>query len=165
MEIEKIVVGDLLTNCYVITKDNKSIIIDPGSEGNKIIQFCKDKDISGILVTHGHFDHVGALKEVEDYFKVKRSNEVDGFSFDVIKTPGHTSDSVSFYFNKEKVLFCGDFIFKNSIGRMDLPTGSVDDMKKSLDYISKFDDNIDVYPGHGMKTNLGEEKKNFKFYF
>lgn len=81
-----------------------------------------------------------------------------------VKTPGHTSDSVSYYFPEDKVLFAGDFLFLNSIGRTDLPTGNDMEMQKSLELISKYPDDIVVYPGHGEVTILGHEKSNFKYY-
>jgi glyoxylase-like metal-dependent hydrolase (beta-lactamase superfamily II) len=58
-------------------------------------------------------------------------------------------------------LFSGDTLFKNSIGRVDFPTGSVKKMKESLVKITKLcHDNIKVYPGHDSKTTIKEEKKN-----
>lgn len=164
MKIETLVVGYLKENCYVITKNNKSIIIDPGDEADKIINHCKDKTIVGVLITHHHFDHVGALKEIEAYFKVKESTNVSGFDFEVIDTPGHTSDSKSFYFKDDNVMFTGDFLFKGTVGRMDLPTGSEIDMKKSLEKIESYADDIKIYPGHGDTTILGREKPYFTYY-
>lgn len=165
MQIEKVVVGSLNTNCYIITKNNKTIIVDPGDEEKKIINACKGKNVVGILVTHHHFDHITALKKIEDYFHVKESLDISEFNYEIIKTPGHTSDSISYYFPEEKVFFSGDFIFFHTIGRTDLPTGSEEDMQKSLELISKYPNDIKVYPGHGLETTLGKEKENFKYYF
>ena len=61
-------------------------------------------------------------------------------------------------------MFVGDFIFNCSIGRTDLG-GNDDDMIKSLNMISSYDDNIIIYPGHGPKTILGEEKRLFSNYY
>ena len=165
MKIERLVVGSLEENCYIVTKNNKTIIIDPGDEASKIIDACQGKNVVGILITHHHFDHIGALRELEDYFKIKESKDVLDIGMEVIKTPGHSSDSVSYYFKDEKVMFVGDFIFLNSIGRCDLPTGSDVDMQKSLDLISNYSDDIVLYPGHGGSTKLGYEKNNFKYYY
>ena len=163
MKIERLIVGPLEENCYIVTIDNKSIIIDPGDEAEKIINACKNKKIVGVLITHHHFDHVGALKAVEDYFKIKEGN-CPNIGFKVIKNPGHSNDSVSFYFKEDKVMFVGDFIFLNNIGRCDLPTGSDKEMLESLAYIKKYPNDIVLYPGHGEPTNLGYEKNNFKYY-
>lgn len=165
MIIDKVVVGPLAENCYIVTKNEKTIIIDPGDEAQKIIDVAKDKNVVGVLITHHHFDHIGALKNIEKYFNIKESREIEGFNYEIIKTPGHTSDSVSYYFPEEKVLFAGDFLFLNSIGRTDLPTGNDMEMQKSLELISKYPDDIVVYPGHGETTTLGYEKENFKYYY
>lgn len=118
------------------------------------------------MVTHHHFDHVGALEELEEFYHV-RHNEFLGktFQYEVIKTPGHASDCLTFYFKDEKVMFTGDFLFYHTIGRCDLKTSSIPDMKKSLEKIKAYPDDILIYPGHGKPSILGEEKKYFDNYF
>ena len=153
MQIERLVMGELQANCYIVTKNDKTIIIDPGDEANKIIDAVKDKNVVGILVTHHHFDHIGALKEIEDYFHLKESLNVTGFNYEIC-----------YYFKDDKVLFSGDFIFYKTIGRTDFPTGSDEKMHQSLELISKYPDNIKVYPGHGPSTILGDEKVYFRLY-
>lgn len=71
MEIYKIEVGMNLTNCYIFNDNKLCYIIDPGDEGEKILSFIKAKelDIKSIVLTHGHFDHIGAV----DFLK-KRLN-------------------------------------------------------------------------------------------
>lgn len=164
MKIKTVVVGDLQTNCYLLEKNNEVLIIDPGAEAKKIINEVKDKKVVGCLLTHSHFDHIGALEEICSYYNIK-PNAYNGnnFSYEVIETKGHTDDSVTYYFKDEKVMFCGDFIFYHSIGRTDLG-GSDSDMKKSLEKISFYDDDIVLYPGHGCKTILKKEKTSFKYY-
>lgn len=164
MKVEVIAVGFLRENCYIVTQNDKSIIIDPGDEAEKIIDACKDKNVVGILLTHRHFDHVGALKKIEEAFDVKVSLYIDGFSYEVIETPGHTKDSLTYYFKDEGVMFTGDFLFKGTIGRMDLPTGSKEDMEKSLEKVSHYPKSVKVYPGHGDSTVLGDEIPYFKIY-
>ena len=172
MRIKIVQVGELEENCYIVEKNNKCLIIDPGSEFNKIKENI-DKEVIGILITHSHYDHVGALKEAKNYYNIKvyeYKNLKEGkitigpFDIEVIYTKGHTNDSVTYYFKEEKIMFTGDFIFKNSIGRMDLEGGNISDMKKSLKLISKYDDDIIVYSGHGNDTTLKNEKNNFKYY-
>ena len=164
MNIERLIVGPLETNTYIVTKNNKTVIIDPGFEEEKIIKACENKNVVGILITHHHFDHVTALPKIEEYFHLKESRKIKDFSFEVIPTPGHTSDSVSFYFKEDKVLFSGDFIFLDSIGRCDLPTGNYEEMQESLKLISQYPSDITIYPGHGEATTLKHEKQNFKYY-
>ena len=61
MIIDRVIVGPLAENCYIVTKKAKTIIIDPGDEADKIIEATKDKNVVGILITHHHFDHVLSL--------------------------------------------------------------------------------------------------------
>ena len=166
MKIEKLVLGPLETNCYIVSINNDAIVIDPADEIEKICLALKDYNLKGILVTHHHFDHVGALKDLEDRFNLKHNSEyIEGFNYNVIKNPGHTMDSISFYFEENKILFAGDFIFNGSIGRYDFLESSAVDMQKSLEMISSYPDDITIYPGHGPHTILGNEKRLFKYYF
>lgn len=160
MNIKRVVVGSLEENCYIVEKNNKCIIIDPGDEADKIISNITC-EVVGILITHYHFDHIGALDELKEKYNLVENNyNIDGFDFEVIDTPGHTSDSKTYYFKDNNIMFVGDFLFKDGIGRMDLPTGSVNDMKKSLDKIFTYPSNTIIYPGHGGKSTLGEELFN-----
>ncbi len=70
MKVDKVEVGALAENCYVISIDNKCLVIDPGAEASKIINLIANKEVLGILITHHHFDHVGALEEIKDKYKV-----------------------------------------------------------------------------------------------
>lgn len=172
MKIKRIVVGNLETNCYLLINDNKVLIIDPGDESEKIINEIDDLDCKGILLTHRHFDHVGALSNLLNYYKVKvydksnlkeGINNIDIFNFEVIYNPGHTNDSISYYFKEENVLFSGDFIFKGSIGRTDLG-GNELDMFDSINKIKKYNKNIIIKPGHGEETNLEYELRYNPFF-
>lgn len=169
MEIKTVKVGYLQTNCYIIKNNNNTIIIDPGDEYEKIKKEI-DKNISAILVTHNHFDHVGAINQfknikIYDYKNLKEQiYKIDDFEFEVIYTKGHTDDSISFYFEKEKVIFTGDFVFKNSIGRTDLETSSNEEMQKSIEKLKKYPKDITIYPGHGKETTLEEEIKTNPFF-
>ena len=60
-------------------------------------------------------------------------------------------------------MFCGDFIFNESIGRCDLPGGSEDEMKESIKKILEYPDDIKLYPGHNSNTTLGYERENNPF--
>jgi len=117
------------------------------------------------LITHHHPDHIGALQELEDFYGIKASVEIDGFDFQVLKTPGHASDSLTYYFFEDNIMFTGDFLFYHTIGRTDLPTSSVEEMKNSLEMISKFPLETIIYPGHGKSTILKEEVSRFNTYF
>ena len=167
MKIEIVKVGYLETNCYILSIDNDCIVIDPGDEIERIKDKIGNKNIKGVIVTHNHFDHVGALSyfsNIYDFNNLKEGiNNIDKFSFEVINTPGHTNDSICIYFEEEKIMFTGDFIFKDGIGRTDLGGNDLD-MIKSIDKISKYP-NIKIYPGHGESSYLQEELKKIRQYY
>lgn len=170
MNIKIVKVGYLQTNCYILENDKECLIIDPGDEPSKIIDNISKK-VVGILITHYHFDHIGALEELKinyncnvyDRNNLKEGiNKISSFTLETIYTPGHKDDNISFLFDNN--LFCGDFIFEGTIGRTDLPTGSLKEMKSSINKILKYDSNIIIYPGHGNKTTLKKEINNLNKY-
>lgn len=166
MNIKRIIVGELEENCYIITKDHKTIIIDPGDEINKIKKEIEE-EVIGIIITHYHFDHTGALNDILKIYDVpvidiNNQNILDPFQYKIIENPGHTKDSISIYFKEEKIIFCGDFIFAGTIGRTDLPTGNMDEMKESIKKILTYDENITLYPGHYESTTIKSEKNNLE---
>ncbi|MBU1179140.1 MBL fold metallo-hydrolase [Patescibacteria group bacterium] len=175
MKVYQIIVGPLETNCYIVVYPERSrgeqgrraVIVDPGDDAEKIIKVAEENDLrpKGILLTHAHFDHVGALEEIKNHFQIKlmspSTSEVDGL--EIIKTPGHTPDGVCLVNEKEGVIFSGDTLFKNSIGRTDFPGGDYEQIKKSLAKIMKYPDHFKVYPGHGPGTTIGEERKTNPF--
>lgn len=166
MDIVCLKVGILETNCYILNKNGKTLIIDPGDDFLNIKAKIKNKLIA-ILITHSHFDHIGAVDLVKDHYNVPVYNynnlkindlEIESFKLKIINNPGHSFDSISFLI--EDKLFCGDFIFKDTIGRTDLPTGSMKEMQKSIQNILKYPDNLIIYPGHGEMTTLAKERLN-----
>lgn len=169
MEIKNVVTGYLDENCYVLIENGTCLVVDPGDNYNKIKEVIGDNKVLGVLITHSHFDHIGALRNflTKRSIKIfKKSNleekeySIGNFHFECIYTPGHSKDSVTFYFKEEKFMLIGDFIFKESIGRCDLPGGSEEEMKESIQKILAYDDDIVLYPGHNEETTLGYEKKN-----
>jgi len=166
LKVETIVNGMLNENCYIVHNNKNALIIDPGSEENKIIKEIEKNNLNiiGILITHYHFDHIGAL----DYFKNKYNvpiydnktlgkHKIINLRFEILSTMGHSSDSVSFYFKETNDVFVGDFVFEGSIGRMDLEGGSEEEMVYSLKKLREFPKNTKLYPGHGNITTLEHE--------
>lgn len=168
MNVIVVPVGYLQCNCYLLEKGNNILIVDPGDELDKIIEKIGNKEVVGIMLTHRHFDHVGCVDElvskyqvpVYDYNSLKEGKHKLGvFSFEVIYTLGHTMDSITFYFEENKFMFTGDFLFYDTIGRCDFEESDYQEMLKSIEKIKEYPDDIIVYPGHGTLTNLGREKK------
>lgn len=171
MLIHKIPVGPLQTNCYIVSigsaTSNSCVVIDPGDEAQKIIELIESKNLKpvGVVLTHDHLDHIEALDDVVKYFNIpiidtKKENKIKiGESeLKIIKTPGHSRDSVCFVSEKEKIIFSGDTLFNQGIGRTDLEGGDYEQIKKSLKLLMTYPDNYKVYPGHGPETTIGDER-------
>ena len=84
--------------------------------------------------------------------------KTQNYEFSVIETPGHTIGSICLYSNKNRILFSGDTLFFESIGRWDLKGGDKDSLLKSLDKLLLLDEKTVVYPGHGQETTINHEK-------
>lgn len=187
MRISTLVLGDYQVNCYLVSDDSgKTVIIDPGYEPEKILRIVKEKelDIQCIFLTHGHFDHIGAVKSLAQalncpvYLHPKEVTlppyltqgllyyteeygqgdeiSVGDLTFRVLETPGHTSGSVCLLC--EDCLFTGDTLFAGSCGRTDLG-GSMLEMLASLKSLAALEGNYRVLPGHGPDTDLDYERK------
>ncbi|MBO4903836.1 MAG: MBL fold metallo-hydrolase [Lachnospiraceae bacterium] len=203
LKVGKMVLGMVETNCYFIydPETMEAVVIDPAKDG--LYEKLADNDIKvrGILLTHGHFDHIMGVHSLaeksgckvyaltaEDELcrnaylnsseQIRRPYtvepdilltdqdeiEIAGIKFKVFATPGHTIGSCCYYIESEKWLFSGDTLFRGSIGRSDLPTGSGEDIMNSVQkLIETFDDDVKVYPGHGDSTTI-EFEKNYNPY-
>ncbi len=102
----------------------------------------------------------GYTFEGADYIRDGQRLELAGFSFQVIHTPGHTPGGVCYYLESEGVLFSGDTLFRNSVGRTDFPNSSMSDLLRSLrEKVMELPDDVKVYPGHMGETTIGHERK------
>jgi glyoxylase-like metal-dependent hydrolase (beta-lactamase superfamily II) len=100
----------------------------------------------------------------EKFLEDKQVIELGELKFKCIFTPGHSPGSISFYFEKEKVLIAGDVLFYRSIGRTDLPRGDHSALIYSIETkLLTLGDDIKVYSGHGPSTSIGFEKMNNPF--
>lgn len=87
--------------------------------------------------------------------------ELAGFMIKLIHTPGHTEGGACYYFMNESVLFSGDTLFLESVGRTDFPSGSMSKIVRSIkEKLLVLPENTIVYPGHGEKTSIEYEKMN-----
>ena len=93
-----------------------------------------------------------------------KSLSAGSLSANVLHTPGHTEGSVCLYFPAEKLLIAGDTLFAGSIGRTDLPGGSLEKIMRSLHQrVLTLPDETVVIPGHGPKTTIGDEREGNPF--
>jgi hydroxyacylglutathione hydrolase len=215
--LERIIVGELRTNCYFFSFNKKEcLIIDPGGDASRIIASVEVLNIIpvGIIFTHGHFDHTLAANAIREHYKkkniklkigihaadrtylgknakranlkhfkvlgveaqvafeklfellpepdliLKEGDDVFKSGLKVIETPGHTPGSICLYSKRESILFTGDTLFFEGIGRSDLPGGNEKTLLKSIhEKLMGLPPETNVYPGHGPFTSLEREAK------
>lgn len=105
-------------------------------------------------------DNQDLVVEPDRFFKNEEEVTLGGITFKVLHTPGHSSGSCCYYLQEEGILISGDTLFEGSIGRTDFPTGSMQQLDKSLnEVLMKLPDDVEVYPGHGGQTTIGAERK------
>ena len=195
MLIKTIPVGQLEENCYVVTNERtlECVVIDPGDESNTILDYLELNRLTcrAIFITHGHFDHVGAVDAVAEetgatVYMNRRDDtsgrsfhlpyslpeggvsyddgdviEAAGLRFEIIATPGHTPGGVTI--RCERALFTGDTLFRGSCGRVDLDGGDPQAEMLSLKRLCSLEGDYEVYPGHMDSTTL-ERERMFNFY-
>lgn len=189
LKIHVLPLGDYQTNCYIVHAENSTdcLIIDPGYEPEIISSYLEEKGLTpaAILLTHCHFDHVGAVKDLAAQYDCKvfldkkelamppmltngplyytdgygdgDTLTLAGISIQVLETPGHTPGSVCLIM--EDTLFSGDTLFAGSCGRTDLPCGDARAMRDSLRRLAALSENYRVCPGHGPSSTLNREKQ------
>jgi glyoxylase-like metal-dependent hydrolase (beta-lactamase superfamily II) len=206
MQIKTITVGPFEMNCYLLGCEEtcEGFVIDPGEEPERIqaAMNASGWTFRGILLTHGHLDHIGAvafLKQAQGlpiylhsndlplYQNLPQQGRAYGFRFDppppvdrllqdgqtltlgnlslsVIHTPGHSPGAVCYHVREAGILFAGDTLFAQSIGRTDLPGGSYPTLIQSITTkLMVLDDATTVYCGHGPSTTIGLERHDNPF--
>lgn len=97
--------------------------------------------------------------KVDHLLKEKKEIEVAGQKVQLAYVPGHSLDSITFYFPNSTAIFSGDVLFEGSVGRTDFPGGSMPRLLSGIkEHLYALPDNVVVYPGHGDKTSIGQEK-------
>ena len=192
MKIFTMPLGDYQTNCYLVWDEEKNCaVIDPGYEAARILAKLQAEGLTlrAVLLTHGHFDHVGAVKALAEktgasvWLNEKELNlppfltagslyYTDGYAegdlvavgalnFSVLETPGHTKGSVCLRCGD--ALFTGDTLFAGSCGRTDLG-GSWQEMEQSLRRLRQISENLQVFPGHGPASTLDAERRSNPYF-
>ena len=183
--------SDFLMNGYVVgcQETHKGVVIDPGFDPEKILKAVEaaELEIEEVLLTHGHGDHTGALSEVcqatgaparinraDDHLLGGERTKIEGEiaagdsilvgnqRFSVAATPGHTPGGVSLI--HENVAIVGDALFAGSVGG----TRNVDDFQMQRSAVAEqllsLDEKVQLFPGHGPATTVGEERSNNPFF-
>ena len=190
MEITTLTLGDYMTNCYILRQkaSSKCLIIDPGYEAGRILAFLQEKHLEpeAILLTHGHFDHVGAVGDIAaetdcdvyisaadlslppmitngklfytHTYPASGTLNLAGLTLRILPTPGHTPGSVCLLTGD--TILSGDTLFRGSCGRTDLPGGSWEQIASSLKTLAALPGDYRVLPGHGEETTLEWERKH-----
>ena len=191
MKIKSQPMGDYQTNCYIVTIDNKDIIIDAGMNATKWVLENTTNPIA-ILNTHGHFDHIWSNAELKEKLNIPIycpeddcfMLEDDPFDYGTPKSTADIRVKPDEEFNLDGIiikfhhfaghtqgcsaieiedcLFSGDFIFAGSIGRVDFPYSNPNDMKQSINKVLKWEKDFKIYCGHGASTTLFKEKDSLK---
>ena len=186
MNVKTLTLGLYQTNTYIISNDTEAVVIDPGYEPDTILDELQGLTLKAILLTHGHFDHVGAVRELvaetgcyvyihpaeaelppmitagplyftHTYAEGDTICPIAGLELTVLHTPGHTPGSVCLIWGGR--MFSGDTLFEGSCGRMDLPGGNHLQMHQSLGRLVSLQADYRIHPGHGGSTTLAAEKR------
>jgi hydroxyacylglutathione hydrolase len=203
MDVRGFTVGPVQENTWIARRDDatNALLIDPGDEPERLIEAIEalKVTIEAILITHTHFDHVGAVAPLaratgapvhcpkgevawleniitfpgfgpyEGYTPEHTVSGGDrlslaGFEIDVIATPGHSPDHVTYSIPDEQAIFSGDVLFQGSIGRTDLPGADHGTLMRSITtLLETLPDETRVIPGHMGTTTLGRERASNPF--
>jgi hydroxyacylglutathione hydrolase len=203
--LEKLTVGPFQENCYIVGDEESGdgVVVDPGDEATRIALAVErtNLDISRIVLTHAHIDHIGAVEALKQEYgcpvlihaeaepmlrqaptqammmglKFGKAPEADGYIEDeevvevgsvrlkALYTPGHAPGHLAFY-AEEGLVLAGDALFAGSVGRVDLPGGSMEVLMQSIEErLMTLPEETVVHPGHGPETTIGHEKVSNPF--
>lgn len=126
---------------------------------NEEKDWLEDANLNRSIIYGGE---VGAIRtKAPEVILQAGKQTVDDFQFEVVHMPGHSPGSVGFMFEEEHFIISGDVLFHHGVGRTDLPGGDFSQLMNSIqNHLFCLPDSFNVYPGHGVPTTIGEERKN-----
>ncbi len=180
-EIHKVVVGPLDNNVYVVRcrQTGNAVLIDAANEHERLLELCEKLQVSTVLETHGHWDHIQAIPAVrnagydvgvtaedaamlDSYDYLLQDEQAIEFGYlrlHCLHTPGHTPGSMSFRLENSPILFSGDTLFPGGPGATKFEGGNFATIINSIEQrmFSALDADTIVLPGHGAQTTIGTE--------
>jgi hydroxyacylglutathione hydrolase len=187
LELIKLEVGPWPMNSYILTcrESGISAIVDPGADVERILEATNRTQVTSILLTHGHPDHIGALEDVKqasgapvylhpleaEHFNMPYDIpfvdgmfiQVGNYKVQAIHTPGHTPGMVCLDLRDGRVLV-GDTLFRGGPGR----TWSAADFKLTMQTMRQvvftWPDETEFYPGHGDSGRIGDERPAYEAF-
>jgi len=208
MKVDRFILGDFQTNCYVLRADESGadcLIVDAGLDSRELLASLERDRLNpvAIVLTHGHADHIVGLEALRRRFGsmkvyihtldaallsdpeanlsaftgaaytadpadvlLEEGDVVEeaALRLEVLHTPGHTPGGICLHTPQEKAVFVGDTLFADSVGRTDFPGGSMEQLVRSIKTkLFILPDETTVYPGHGMRTTIGRERRSNPF--
>lgn len=178
----------ILIDCTEISEDIEKVLQESGATLKYIllthghfdhvlgVNYFRNKNNCKVLVHEDDKILLDSMKEFAARFGLPpvETQTIDGYisendiiqfadnEIKVIHTPGHTQGCVCYLI--DDMIFTGDTLFYECVGRTDLPGGSFEQIKSSIkEKLFTLDENIKVYPGHGPSSTIGHEKNNNKF--
>ena len=149
----------LLTHCHF---DHVAGVESLQRRGAKVLCSEEEKQLVGTVADlHGLFGAPSPQYKVDQTFTDGEEMTLCGMRVKGILTAGHTAGSSCYLFEEgqERILFSGDTLFMDSIGRTDFPTGNLEQLRKSLKKLAALEGDMPVYPGHQEPTTLQRERK------
>jgi glyoxylase-like metal-dependent hydrolase (beta-lactamase superfamily II) len=184
-EIHKVVVGPFENNVFVLrcTETGEAVLLDAANEHERLLELCTALGVTGVLETHGHFDHIQAVPQVreagyrvavtagdaamlpsyDDILEDDSVIQVGRLRLHTIATPGHTPGSMCFRLEGAPVLFSGDTLFPGGPGNTFGSDEAFDQIIGQIDrrLFTLAPDTI-VLPGHGLDTTIGAERPHLE---
>jgi glyoxylase-like metal-dependent hydrolase (beta-lactamase superfamily II) len=186
IQIDRLELGPFGTNTYILTcrETGDCVVVDAPGDASRVTDLLREKNPKYILITHGHFDHLGSLAELKSALGIPVGahtgdagqlpvqadllmDDGDEISFGaidlrVLHTPGHTPGSICLLVGS--YLIAGDTLFPNGPGNTPSPANFQKILESITQKLFTLPEDTQVYPGHGEASTIGKEKRLFEVF-